>query len=64
MKKAAKEKKYATISGGLKGTDNCPVCGEAMKKEEGQFLGVDAIKLYCTQHDHSVLVYLKKDEVS
>lgn len=60
----AKKKTYSPIEKGLKGTDNCPVCGRAMEKRRIQILGpggkfTGVTELRCHKHpgfDVSILV--------
>ena len=57
----AKQKHYRPIEGGLKHTDNCPVCGQAMKVSDGTILGIPAKKVVCAQDSHNVTMLLRKD---
>jgi len=51
---------YRPIEKGLKGTDNCPVCGRAMQKVKAMRLGIPVMILACQQDDHHVIVTLRR----
>ncbi len=48
-----------TIDSGMRGTDNCPVCGRAMEQREITITEVEFIKLSCRRGDHYVQILLR-----
>ena len=57
----AKERVYKN-PGDLRGTDNCPVCGQAMKVQKGLMLGMPVRRLTCGKRDHHVVILRPRGE--
>jgi len=55
-----------TLDEGVRGTDNCPICGRTMEKSNTIVCGVRFIKLSCTHsvthHTQIILRPAKTDE--
>ena len=52
---------HKPIEKGLEGTDNCPVCGQAMSKSIETVLGQRVVVLTCDQPGHNQRVILHPD---
>ena len=52
-----------TLIAGVKGTDNCPICGKTMDKAEVQICGTPFVQLTCNlrDSDHHTQILLAKD---
>jgi len=50
--------KRRTLVTGVRGTDNCPICGRTLKKTPKLFLNRVVIELKCCAADHEVRIYL------
>lgn len=59
-------KKYSPLKTGVRGTDNCPICGKTMNKSVGVGMasGRRCVWLRCILDpvDHEVLIFLDQEK--
>jgi len=50
--------KVKTLETGLKGTDNCPICGRAMRRVRTTICDIPYYKLACSSKTHHTQILL------
>ena len=56
------DKEHKTLETGVKGTDNCPICGRTMTKLRAKVLVQEVWLLWCDGNDHHVQIILPKEK--
>jgi len=52
------ERKYKPLTTGVRGTDNCPVCGRTMRRSKQDICGTVLVCLTCARGVHRVQILL------